>query len=52
MTEFAEATNEMGEVTTFEPFGFPKARWAKCKPAVALETATAYLAPTYLATDS
>ena len=52
MTEFAEATNEIGEVTTFEPFGFPKARWAKCKPAVALETATAYLAPTYLATDS
>ena len=48
--ELAEETKEIGEVITFEPRGTSSARWDKCKPAVALETATANLTPTYFAT--
>ena len=44
----AVETNVIGDVIILSPFLIPKAKVDKCKPAVALETATAYLDPTYL----
>ena len=48
--QFEEATKDIGEVAISDSSGNSSANTARCKPAVALETATAYLAPTYLAT--
>ena len=47
--QFAEAANVIGVVITLSPLFRFKARIDKCKPAVALLTATAYLEPTYSA---
>jgi hypothetical protein len=48
--EFEEATKEIGEVIILEFFGKSKVCTAICSPAVALEVATANLAPTNFAT--
>ena len=45
--QFAEAAKVIGVVITRSPSLSPKARTAKCKPAVALLTAIAYLQPIY-----
>ena len=45
--EFAVETKVMGEVSKVFPFFIFEAIAAKCNPAVQLETATAYLDPTY-----
>jgi hypothetical protein len=44
-----DATKDIGEVATELFFGKFKLNTDKCRPAVALETATAYLAPTFFA---
>src|SRR3989338_7383616 len=44
-----EATKEKGDVIISSPGFMPAAIMAKCKPAVPLETAQAYLVPTFSA---
>ena len=44
ITQFAEATNDIGEVQTISPFFIPIDKQAKCRALVALTDATAYLA--------
>src|SRR5215208_6918436 len=46
MKQFAEATNEYGDVITSSPGPIPAIRAARWRPAVPLETAAAYGAPT------
>ncbi len=52
MAQFAEATNEYGEVMTSSPGPSPAATHRRWSPAVPLETAAAYGAPTASANDS
>ena len=46
MKQFAEATNDSGEVITSSPGPSPAILHMRCSPAVPLETAAAYGAPT------
>src|ERR1700693_4729436 len=46
MAQFAEATNEYGDVITSSPASTPARRMQRCKPAVPDETAAQYGAPT------
>ena len=48
MAQFAEATNEYGDVITSSPAAMPARRQSRCSPAVPLDTAAAYGAPTVL----
>ena len=50
--QFAEATNENGDVITSSPGPTPAIRQSRWRPAVPLETATAYGAPTRSAISS
>src|SRR5262249_52931346 len=50
--QFADATNEYGEVITSSPGPIPAVTVSRCRPAVPLETAAAYGAPTISANAS
>src|SRR5262249_50115562 len=52
MKQFADATNESGDVITSSPGPTPAMWQSMCRPAVPLETATAYGAPTRSASAS
>ncbi len=52
MAQFAEATNEYGDVITSSPGPTPAATHSMCRPAVPLDTAAAYGAPTASAKSS
>src|SRR6476659_4853563 len=52
MAQFAEATNEYGDVITSSPGSMPATMQSRWRPAVPLDTAAAYGAPTAAASSS
>ena len=52
MKQFADATNDNGDVITSSPPPSPAMRQSRCNPAVPLDTAAAYGAPTRAAISS